>query len=77
MEQGRAPQFAVMFLDLDNFKVINDGLGHLAGDRLLAAVASRLRNCVRHGRGDLVARFGGDEFVMLLEEISSVAEVFS
>ena len=75
MEQGRAPQFAVMFLDLDNFKVINDGLGHLAGDRLLAAVASRVRNCVRHGRGDLVARFGGDEFVMLLEEISSMAEV--
>ena len=75
MRQGRAHRFAVMFLDLDNFKLINDSLGHLAGDRLLAAVASRVRNCVRQGKGDLVARFGGDEFVILLEEFSSMGEL--
>ncbi len=75
VKQERGRRVAVMFIDLDNFKVINDSLGHLAGDRLLAAVASRVRNCVRQGKGDLVARFGGDEFVILLEEMTSIEKV--
>ncbi|MEW6117028.1 MAG: EAL domain-containing protein [Nitrospirota bacterium] len=59
---------AVMFLDLDRFKVINDTMGHTFGDKLLQAVAEMLRRCVRES--DIVARIGGDEFTILLPSIS-------
>ncbi len=64
--------YAVLFIDLDRFKVVNDSLGHLVGDRLLQSVAQRLQSCLREGDG--IARLGGDEFAIILEEITGLAE---
>lgn len=66
-------QFATLFLDLDRFKIINDSLGHMIGDRLLIEVGNRLQFCLRDQ--DTVARIGGDEFVILLNTIQNMEHV--
>lgn len=73
MAQARRSKqcLAVMFLDLDRFKIVNDSLGHTIGDRLLQAVSVRLSECLR--KGDTLSRFGGDEFTLLLPEVASEA----
>ena len=69
LAQQRGRSLAVMFLDLDRFKIVNDTLGHDVGDELLQQVADRLKACLREG--DIVSRLGGDEFVIVMSEIKS------
>ncbi len=64
--------YAVLYLDLDRFQLINDSLGHTVGDHLLLGIADRLKKCLRPG--DAIARLGGDEFSILLEDLSDVSE---
>jgi len=71
-KQDRQSQFAVLFLDLDRFKNINDSLGHTVGDQLLVSIARRLEHCVRDV--DTVARLGGDEFAILLDGVEDSLE---
>ena len=67
-----AREAALLFIDLDRFKLINDSLGHQTGDRVLVEVAERLRHCLRPG--DHLARFGGDEFVALLDDLACMGD---
>ena len=75
LAQRKRRPVAVLFLDLDHFKVVNDSLGHTLGDRLLLEIASRLRASVREG--DVVARVGGDEFTIVLQELEKKEDAAS
>jgi diguanylate cyclase (GGDEF)-like protein len=70
--RGQDGLFAVLFLDVDSFKIVNDSMGHHVGDEMLVTIARRLEGCVRGG--DIVARLGGDEFAILLERIADVRD---
>ncbi|HKY04538.1 MAG TPA: diguanylate cyclase, partial [Blastocatellia bacterium] len=72
VRQGTSNLFAVLFLDLDRFKIINDSIGHLYGDQLLIGIADRLRGCVRGD--DRVARLGGDEFTILMSGLKDFGD---
>jgi diguanylate cyclase (GGDEF)-like protein/PAS domain S-box-containing protein len=71
-KRHKGDRFAVMFLDIDRFKVINDSLGHVIGDRFLITIAQRLQSCLRPN--DTISRLGGDEFAILLDEIRDVGD---
>lgn len=70
---GQPSPCAVLFMDLDQFKQVNDQFGHIVGDEVLVALSSRWQNCVRDD--DLIARYGGDEFVALIANINNRAEI--
>src|SRR5437764_15285231 len=70
--QRHSTSIAVLFIDLDDFKVVNDSLGHSAGDKLLVELGARLRHAIRPA--DTIARFGGDEFGVLCEDIGEARD---
>jgi diguanylate cyclase (GGDEF)-like protein/PAS domain S-box-containing protein len=75
VEKQNNSLFAVLFIDLDDFKYINDSLGHAIGDKLLISLTDRLKNCLQER--DILARFGGDEFTILLAEVGEFQEVIT